>query len=176
MALSVVYADRTGHVLGALALTGASAPTDVAALVGPELPIRVSLGANRTAILPVDARELAAAAVDDEPGALAEPLAFGVERGSDKEPKPTLLSLPQWTDGLALKPDDLTITLPLPTTASAPVVVLVADDQDTHVLVGEIPGGRTQVKLPVALTAGTTYGLLVLVAGWAGRLERVKVA
>ncbi|MFD0654406.1 hypothetical protein ACFQ2Y_43910 [Streptomyces malaysiensis subsp. malaysiensis] len=42
MALSVVYAVDTGHVVGALALTGADAPADVAALVGRALPLRVS--------------------------------------------------------------------------------------------------------------------------------------
>lgn len=176
MALSVVYAVRTGHVLGALALTGASAPTDAAALVGPALPLRVSLGADGTATLPVDVRELAVAAVDDEPGALAEPLAFGVELDSEDKPKPKLLHLPSWTGGLRLTTDDLTVTVPLATTATTPVVALVSDNQATHVLAGEIPAERNEVKLPVTLAGDTTYGVLVLVGGWTGRLEKVEVA
>jgi hypothetical protein len=174
MALSVVYAVDTGHVLGAVALTGASAPTDVAALVGSELPLRVSLGAVGTATLPVDARELAVAAVDDEPGALAQPLAFAVELGSDEKPKPKLLHLPSLTDDLKLETGGLTIKAPLPATATTRVVALVADNQVTHVLAGEIPAGRNDVTLPVTLVKNTAYGVLVLVAGWAGRLERVK--
>lgn len=176
MALTVVYAVDTGHVLGALALTGASAPTDAAALVGPELPLRVSLGAAGTATLPVDARDLAVAAVDDEPGALAEPLAFAVEFGSDKKPKPKLLHLPSWTGGLQPTTDDLTVTVPLPATAPTRVIALIADNQVTHLLAGEIPADRNEVKLPVTLAGDTAYGVLVLVAGWAGLLERVDVA
>lgn len=178
MALSVVYAVDTDHVLGALALTGASAaPADAAALVGPALPLRVSLGAGRAATLPVDARDLAVAAVDDEPGALGEPLAFGIERASDgsSEPKPKLLRLPSWTDGLQLTANDLTVTLPLPATTTARVVALVSDDQATHVLAGEIPAERNEVKLPVSLAGDTAYGVLVLVSGWAGRLEKMEV-
>ncbi|AQW48321.1 hypothetical protein ACIQPP_49555 [Streptomyces violaceusniger] len=53
LALSVVYLADTGHVVGALALTGAGAgaPPDAAALVGPALPMRVLLGGGRTATL-----------------------------------------------------------------------------------------------------------------------------
>ncbi|MFD7710044.1 hypothetical protein ACFV6E_24735 [Streptomyces sp. NPDC059785] len=181
MALSVVYAVDTDHVLGALTLTGASAPTTAAALVGPALPLRVSLGTGRTATLPVDARELAVAPVDDEPGALGEPLAYAIERGTSDDgtqakPKPRLLHLPSWTGGLDLTTDDLTVTVPLPTTTTARVVALISDDQATHVLAGEIPADRNTVKLPVSLAGDTTYGVLVLVSGWAGRLEKAAVA
>ncbi|MGW7253701.1 hypothetical protein [Streptomyces sp. NPDC054834] len=176
MALSVAYALDTGHVVGALALTGGTAPADPAALVGRALPFRVSLGAHGTATLPFDARNLAVAAVDDEPGVLAEPLAYGVDRGSDGKPKPTLLRLPSLTDaGLALAKDGLTVTVPHAPTGTVNVVALVADDQDTHVLAGEIPAQQTEVKLSVNLAAATSYGVLVLVGGWAGRLERKDV-
>ncbi|MFF4399607.1 hypothetical protein [Streptomyces sp. NPDC001480] len=173
MALSVVYAPATGHVLGALALTGGTAPADPAALVGRALPFRVSLGAHGTATLPFDARNLAVAAVDDEPGVLAEPLAYGVDRGSDGKPKPTLLRLPPLADTcLVLAKDGLTVTVRHAPTATVTVVALVADDQDTHVLAGEIPAQQIQATLPVTLAATASYGVLVLVAGWAGRLER----
>ncbi|WP_221352080.1 hypothetical protein [Streptomyces beigongshangae] len=177
MTLCVVYAPDTGHVLGALALTGAEAPaTDPAALVGPVLPLRVLLGAGRTATLPVDARNLAVAAVDAEPGAFDEPSAFAVEQGSGSGsgPKPALLRLQAWKDGILLTAKDLTVTLPAPVPSTARLTALVCDDQVTHVLAGEIPAGRNEVKLPVTLDKDTPYGVLVLVSGWAGRLEKVR--
>lgn len=169
MALSVVYAVDTGHVVGALALTGASAPADVAALLGRALPLRVSLGGGRVATLPLSARELAVAAVDDEPAALAEPLAFGVEVTPEGKPKPALVRLASWTDGIALAKDGLTVTVKVAAARPTPVVALVSDEQDTHVLAGEIPAQQTQVKLPVTLVGGSVHGVLVLVTGWADR-------
>ncbi|NUH38063.1 hypothetical protein HUF15_15020 [Streptomyces samsunensis] len=174
MALSVVYAVDTGHVVGALALTGADAPADVAALVGRALPLRVSLGEGRTATLPLNARDLAVAAVDDEPAALADPLAFGVELTAEGKPKPALVRLPSWTEGIALATDGLTVTVKVAVARTTPVVVLVSDEQDTHVLTGEIPAQQTQVKLPVTLVADSVHGVLVLVAGWAGSLGKEK--
>ncbi|MET7762846.1 hypothetical protein [Streptomyces sp. NPDC005336] len=175
MALSVVYAVDTGHVVGALALTGASAPADVAALLGRALPLRVSLGGGRVATLPLSARELAVAAVDDEPAALAEPLAFGVEVTPEGKPKPALVRLASWTDGIALAKDGLTVTVKVAAARPTPVVALVSDEQDTHVLAGEIPAQQTQVKLPVTLVGGSVHGVLVLVTGWAGHLEKAGV-
>lgn len=176
MTLSVVYARDTGHVLGALALTGAAAPTDAAALVGPALPLRVLLGEGRTVTLPLDARDLAVTTVDAEPGALDEPMAFAVEGGSagGSEPKPALLRLPAWKDGIRLTTKDLTVTLPVPTPVSVRLTALISDDRVTHVLAGEIPADRTEVKLPVTLAGDTPYGVLLLVSGWAGRLEKAK--
>ncbi|MFI9586799.1 hypothetical protein ACIHCQ_34345 [Streptomyces sp. NPDC052236] len=184
MALSVVYATDTGHVVGALALTGASARPggasavpEVASLVGLALPLRVSLGAGRTATVPLNARELAVAAADDEPGALADPLAYGVEMTAEPtpKPKPTLLRLATWKDGLKLAADGLTITVPVATNRLLKVVALISDEQDTHVLAGEIVAGATEVTLPVTLAAASEHGVLVLVGGWAGRLEKAKV-
>ncbi|MFI1018324.1 hypothetical protein [Streptomyces sp. NPDC020965] len=175
MSLSAVYVADTGHVVGALTLTGADASTDVAALVGRALPVRVSLGAGRTVSLPLPDRRLAVVAADDEPGALAEPLAFGVEVTPDSKPKPTLVRLKSWVKGLSLAKDGLTVTLPFATDRVTPVVALISDDQDTHVLAGVIASGGTQVTLPVTLSAGDEHGLLVLVAGWAGRLTKEAV-
>ncbi|MCG0288580.1 hypothetical protein [Streptomyces sp. PSAA01] len=178
MALTVVYAADTGHVVGALALTGTAPGTpaaDVAALVGRELPMHVSLGEGHTAALPLSARELAVAAVDDEPDALGEPLAFGVDVTADDKPKPALVRLASWTEGIALATDGLTITVKVPTARATPVVALISDEQNTHVLAGEIPAQQTQVKLPVTLVGGSVHGVLVLVSGWAGRLGTEKV-
>ncbi|GAA1140991.1 MULTISPECIES: hypothetical protein [Streptomyces violaceusniger group] len=175
MALSVVYAHDTGHVVGALALTGAAAPADVASLVGRALPLRVSLGEGRVATLPLNARDLDVAAVDDEPGVLAEPLAHGVELTAEGKPKPGLVRLASWTEGIALATDGVTVTVKVASARATPVVALVSDEQDTHVLTGEIPAQQTQVKLPVTLVAGSVHGVLVLAVGWAGRLERLGV-
>lgn len=175
MALSVVYALDTGHVVGALALTGAGAPDEVAALVGRALPLRVSLDGGRVAALPLSARDLAVAAVDDEPAALAEPLAFGVEMTPEGKPKPALVRLASWTEGIALATDGLTVTVKVAVARPTPVVALISDEQDTHVLAGEIPAQQTQVKLPVTLVADSVHGVLVLAAGWAGHLGKVRV-
>ncbi|ADI03610.1 hypothetical protein SBI_00489 [Streptomyces bingchenggensis BCW-1] len=175
MALSVVYAVDTGHVVGALALTGAGAPPDVAALVGRALPLRVSLGTGRIATLPLSARDLAVASVDDEPAALAVPLDFGVEVTSDGKPKPALVRLASWTDGIALTEDGLTVTVKVAVARPTPVLALVSDEQDTHVLAGEIPAQQTQAKLPVTLVKGSVHGVLVLATGWAGHLEKAAV-
>ncbi|MGW2326799.1 hypothetical protein ACWC5C_13655 [Streptomyces sp. NPDC001700] len=177
MALTVVYAADTGHVVGALALTGTAtaALPEAADLVGAGLPLRVALGDGRIATLPLSARELAVAAVDDEPGALAEPLAFGVEVTTDGKPKPALVRLASWPDDIALATDGLTLTVKVAVARPTPVVALVSDEQNTHVLAGEIPAQQTQVKLPVTLVAGDVHGVLVLAAGWAGHLTMEKV-
>jgi hypothetical protein len=175
MALHVVYALGTGHVMGALAQTGADAPADAAALVGRALPLRVSLGDGRIATLPLSAGKLGVAAVDDEPGALADPLAFGVELTSEDKPKPELVRLAGWDDGIALAKDGITITVQVPANRTTPVVALISDEQDTHVLAGEIPAQQTQVKLPATLVAGSEHGVLVLAAGWTGHLGMEKV-
>ncbi|WP_050800209.1 hypothetical protein [Streptomyces himastatinicus] len=182
MALTVVYAADTGHVVGALALTGAStgvgsgAPPEVADLVGSALPLRVSLGDGRMATLPLSARELAVASVDDEPAALAEPLAFGVEVTTDGKPKPALVRLASWPDNIALATDGLTLTVKVavarPDARGRPGV---PTSKNTHVLAGEIPAQQTQVTLPVTLVAGSEHGVLVLAAGWAGQLRTEKV-
>ncbi|RNG19624.1 hypothetical protein [Streptomyces botrytidirepellens] len=175
MALHVVYALGTGHVVGSLAQTGADAPADAAALVGRALPLRVSLGDGRIATLPLSAGKLGVAAVDDEPGALADPLAFGVELTSEDKPKPELVRLAGWDDDVVLAKDGITIKVQVPANRTTPVVALISDEQDTHVLTGEIPAQQTQVKLPVTLTPGSEHGVLVLAAGWAGHLGMEKV-
>ncbi|MFF8958582.1 hypothetical protein [Streptomyces sp. NPDC014894] len=175
MTLSAVYVADTGHVVGALSLTGADAPADVAALVGGALPVRVSLGGGRTVTLSLPARRLAVLAADDEPGVLADPLAHGVDRPAEGAPRPALLRLASWSEGVSLAGDGLTVTLPLAVNRAAPVVALISDGQDTRLLAGEIPEGAAGVTLPVTLPPGSEHGVLVLVTGWAGRLLRTAV-
>ncbi|GHH66637.1 hypothetical protein GCM10017673_12520 [Streptosporangium violaceochromogenes] len=174
MALSVVYVAGTGHVAGALALTGANAPGDVTSAVGAELPLRVSLGEGRTGVLSLKHGRLALAPADDEPDVFGDPLAFGVEQAPGGRPKPVLVRLAPWTTPLGLTTDRLTITLPVAATRLTPVLALISDGQETHTSAGEIPAGGNRAELQVALTAGT-HGVLALVTGYAGRLEAVKV-
>lgn len=174
MSLSVVYVADTGHVAGALALTGANAPGDVTSAVGAELPLRVPLGEGGIAVLFLQHGRLALAPADDEPGVFGDPLAFGVEPAPGGRPKPALARLAPWTIPLGLTTDKLTITLPAGVTRLTPVLALISDGQETHTSAGEIPVGGNRAELQMALTAGT-YGVLVLVAGYAGRLEAVKV-
>lgn len=174
MGLSVVYVSETGHVVGALGLTGGSAAADVASLVGASLPMRVELDAGEIAVLPLKDKTLGVAAADDEPGVFADPLAFGAELVEDQPPKPTLVRLAAWSDGLTLDGQGLTIEVPVAGNASATKVnALVSEGQDTLVLAGVIPAGAKKITLPVTVSAGR-HGVLVLVAGWAGRLEALS--
>ncbi len=117
-------------------------------------------------------RRLAVAAVDDEPAVFAEPLAFGVDTGQDGKPRPALAQLAPWSTTLEITAGKLVLTLPASVTRLTPVLALISDGQQAHVLVGEVPAGGAQAELPVALDTGE-HGALVLVAGYAGRLQEV---
>lgn len=172
MSLSVVYAVDTGHVLGALTLTGANPAAEVGLLVGAALPLRVTaLLSGKTMDLPVAARRLEVAAVDDEPGAFATPLSFGVELNALGLPKPALAQLAPWSEPLTLTKDKLTITLPVIVSRVTPVLALVSGEAEPHVFTGEIPAQQQTLQFQVELENGDEHGVLVLVAGQAGRLE-----
>jgi hypothetical protein len=173
--LTAVYVTGTGHVVGALALNGADASTDVATLVGRALPLRVFPGGGATASLPLPARSLGAVAAAGDAGALDDPLAYGVESAPDGTPRPALVRLAPWAGGLDLTGEGLTVTLPLAASRATPVVAFVSDEAETHVLTGGIPAGRTAVTLPVTLAPQSRHGLLVLATGWAGRLTGATV-
>jgi hypothetical protein len=173
MSISVVYSASTGHVMGALAVTGGTPSADVALLVGDSLPLRISLPTGEVAVLSLTDRQLGAGVVDDEPGVFVNSLAFGVTLEEDK-PKPTLAQLATWDTDLELTAQGLTIKVPVPNASRAtPVLALISDGPATHVLVNEIPAGKTDVTIPVTVGSGE-HGLLVLVEGWAGRLEPVS--
>lgn len=174
MSLSVVYVADTGHVAGALARTGADTSPDVRSLVGAELPLRVSLGGGQIAVLPLRDRRLAVAAADDEPAVFGDPLAFGVEQSPGGKPKPALVRLAPWATALELTAGELTLTLPAKATRLTPVLALISDGRETHAVAGEIAVSGDKAQLQVALTPGT-HGVLILVAGYAGRLEAVEV-
>jgi hypothetical protein len=175
--LSVVYVPDTGHVVGALGVTGEAAPDDVGALVGPALPLRVPLGGDETAVLTLRDRQLAAFAADDEPGVFADPLAFGVDQVENQDQtvtvKPGLLRLASWTTTLEFDANGLAVEVPVAhPTKDLPVVALVSDGAETRVLAAEIDAGARNVTLAVTVDDGP-HAVLVLVAGWAGRLESV---
>ncbi|GAA4474488.1 hypothetical protein [Phytohabitans houttuyneae] len=164
MSLTVAYAKETGHVLGALAVSGPVAAGD---LYGAGIPLWVPLPGGGTASLTVPAARLGVAAVDDEPGALAAPRDWGVEAG-----RTALRPLAPWTGGITAAADGLTVTVSRAVPAAAAVLVVVAGGPP---LAGQIAEGERETTLGVRLAPGD-HGVLVLVSGWVGRLERVSLA
>jgi hypothetical protein len=180
MTLSVVYVPDTGHVVAALAVTGGQAPDDVSTLVGPAIPLRVTVDGGETAELTLLAGKLAGLAADDEPGVFGDPLAFGVDQvvTADQQviPRPTLLSLDPLTDAPTLDATGLTVTVPrIDPVNDAAVLVLISDGPDTRTVPWLLPKGDKTVTIPVTVDDGE-HGVLVLVAGWAGTLQAVSKA
>lgn len=178
MTLSVVYVPDTGHVVAALAVTGGQAPDDVAALVGPALPLRVTVDDGETVALQLLKGKLSGLAADDEPGVFADPLAFGVDQVTTADqqvvPKPTLLRLDPLTDEPALDANGLTVTVPrVDLAADRAVLVLISDGPGTQVVPWLLRKGEKTTTVPVSVDDGA-HGVLVLVAGWAGVLQAVS--
>lgn len=169
MSLYVVYSKRTGHVLGAVNAIGATPPQDANALVGDALPLRVTVG-DETAVLSLPAADLAVHEADDEPAVFANPLHFGVELAPD--PKPALVHLAEWSEGLAFTQHTLLITVPSEGEAN---VLVLFDGPDSHPVPGKMAAGEDTAEVPVTVSAGQ-HGALILVAGWQGRLEEVTKA
>ena len=181
MTLFVVYAPETGHVVGAVDTLGAPPlpPPDAAGTVDPSpfvgaaLPLRVSVDAGERAIVSVPARELAAHGPDDEPAVLGDPFAFGVEQVDGRPPKPALVRLRTWSSGVSFTSEGLSVTVPTADQVNVThVVAFVGAGPETRTTSGDIKAGEKSVVLPIAVENGT-HGVLVLVAGWAGRLEAV---
>jgi hypothetical protein len=173
MSLFVVYVKETGHVVGAVTANGAAVPT-VAALAGDELPLRVSLEPGSIASLTLKAGELAVHEADDEPGVFADPLAFGVQPGEPGQPpKPALAALKKATEPLKFEVPGLTVTVGEAVGEDTPVLVLISYGQAASVLRGKIGQGLGEVLLET-LVDDDPHGVLVLVPGWAGRLEEVE--
>jgi hypothetical protein len=179
MSLFVVYVQKTGHVVGAVSATGASTPASAAALVGNALPMRVRLGGGSLVELLLPNGELLAHEADDNPEALVDPLRFGVElvpgSGTDDPPVPksALPKLNEWSGGLAFDEVGLVVTLPTPIGDKAGVFALISGEDGTHLRIGDIQAGGSKTTLPLTVAEETSRGVLVLVTGWAGRLEEV---
>lgn len=170
MSLFVVYVRKTGHVVGAVNAIGATPPADAAALVGADLPLRLSLSTGETVIIPLASDDLEKHTPDDEPAVFTDPLTYGVEPVT--EPKPALVELTPWTGGLTFGEATLTVMLPTPVSVLTEVVALVSDEQGTLTASATIQVGVRAVDLPIAVASGA-HGVLVLVAGWVGRFEEV---
>jgi hypothetical protein len=190
MSLRVVYATGTGHVLGALALKGAAGqPLTVADLVGRNLPLPVTLGDGTVAPVAMPASMLEVVAVDDQKAALVVPWAFGVDVVGGK-PRPVLTPLapaPVQDGGGPIAPVPggvtvsvaatgvMTVRLPAKAGTDLPVLAVVANATGSRApLPGTIRSGEQEVSFPMTPGPGP-YGVLVLVAGWRGWLDRVTV-
>jgi hypothetical protein len=172
MSLTVVYAKDTGHVLGALAVTGPAGPLPkIGALVGKELPVRVGLSDGTSVELAIPASQLSVAAVDDLSDALVRPINFGVVPGPDQTPRSALLRL---ADGLSVTLGAKGVTVAVAGNTSVELPVLVAikvDDGQVRIEPGRIGSGTDHTIVGVNLTTGKEYGVLALVQGSVGWLE-----
>lgn len=173
MSLFVVYVKKTGHVVGAVQAIGAALPT-VAEVAGDALPVRVSLLPEEVATLTLDAGELGVQEADDEPGVFLDPLAFGVEPVlPGQPPKPALVPLVESSKPLVFKDNGLRVEVDNPVGADTVVRVFISAGRATTVLPGQINKGDTSTTLPTAVD-DDPHGVLVLVPGWVGRLEKVE--
>lgn len=173
MSLFVVYVKETGHVVGAVRAIGVTVPT-VAALVGDGLPLRVSLGPGEIASLVLKPGDLAVHEADDEPGVFLDPLGFGVELGQDDQPpKPALVPLQRSSKPLVFDGIGLRVEVDNPVGENTVVRVLISYGQTTTLLVGQINKDGKDTTLPTPVD-DDPHGVLVLIPGWAGRLEKVE--
>lgn len=173
MGLFVVYVKKTGHVVGAVQAIGAALPT-VAEVAGDALPVRVSLLPEEVATLTLDAGELGVQEADDEPGVFLDPLAFGVEPVPPGQPaKPALVPLVKSSKPLVYQGNGLRVEVDNPVGADTVVRVFISAGRATTVLPGQINKGDTFTTLPTAVD-DDPHGVLVLVPGWVGRLEKVE--
>ncbi|MFD5095647.1 hypothetical protein ACFWMR_33950 [Amycolatopsis thailandensis] len=172
MSVFAVYESSTGNVVGAAKAIGVAVPT-AQALVGDALPVRLSLGTGEVVTLSLRGRELAVHEADDQPEVFVEPLAYGVTRVQGQPPKPALAKLPVLPESPTFDAVGLLVKLPKNPPQDTTVFALVSEGEETLPLAGTITKDTDHVSLPVTVTAGA-HAVLLLVAGWAGRLEEVK--
>jgi hypothetical protein len=161
-----VFAADTGHVLGAVTVNGGPdrAPA-VVDLVGDELPLRATLPDGNLVEVPVRASRLNAAAIEDAPGDLfVTPLSFAVATGK-------ALNQPAPAPDVSFNGKTLTVTLQPAPAAATTALVLVSGDRGFQ---QPVAAGAATVKIAVSLATGE-YGVLVLVPGFAARLDRFTV-
>ncbi|PPK67141.1 hypothetical protein V5P93_003478 [Actinokineospora auranticolor] len=172
MSLYVAYVRATGHVVGAVGAVGATPSADVAALVGSELGLRVSLSPTEVVELTLDAKDMDSHTVDDEPKVFDDPLVYAVEQVPNADPKPALARLRTGVT-VAFTADRLVVTVPVadPVKAIAVVALVSGDSILQH---STIPAGKTSADFAATVPSGQSRGVLALVAGWAGVLEAVK--
>jgi hypothetical protein len=166
MSVFAVYESSTGVVVGAVKAIDIPVPA-VDALVGAALPVRVG-----EATLSLPGRELAVHEADDQPEVFTDPLAYGVTAVPDQPPKPALTKLPV-LDAPTFDGAGLLVKLPGNPAQDTAVFALVSEGPGTLPLTGTITKDTDHVSMPVTVSAGT-HAVLLLVAGWAGRLEEVE--
>jgi hypothetical protein len=171
MTLYVVYVPATGHVVGAVNVTGAVPPANVGELVGSALPMRISVDGEEVT-LPLQANQLALLKADDEPEVFADPTAFGVVQVQGAAPKPTLVRLFSWDEELTLTTDTLFVTVKSANAENTPVLALISEGREVQVVAKPMRAGEDTVELPVTVSEGP-HGVLVLVAGWTGAFRTV---
>lgn len=172
MSVFVVYEKSTGTVVGAVRAVGATLPA-AADLVGDALPLRVLLDASSRVTLSMAVADLAVHEADDEPAVFATPLGFGVAQTPNQQLKPALTRLTVLDETLVFDAIGLVVELPGPAPADTAVFALVSEGQQTQRVDSVIKKGDPRVSVPVTVTPGK-HGVLVLVAGWAGRLVEVE--
>lgn len=173
MSLFVVYVKETGHVVGAIRAIGVTAPT-VAALVGDGLPLRVLLDVGKIATLVLKPADLAVHEADDVPDVFLNPLAYGVEQVQDDQPpKPALVLLSKSNQPLKFENPGLTVAVDTPVNENTAVRVLISYGEATNLLRGQINKDDKNTTLSTAVD-DDPHGVLVLIPGWAGRLEKVE--
>ncbi|WP_290061266.1 hypothetical protein [Amycolatopsis solani] len=171
MSVFAVYESSTGTVVGAVKAIGTPVPA-AAALVGDALPVRLSLQSGEVVTLALAGRELAVHEADDQPAVFVEPLAYGVTLVSGQPVKPALAKLADLPDAPVFDPTGLLVKLPGPATEDTAVFALVSEGPDTLPVTGKVKKDADHVSLPLTVGAGA-HAVLLLVAGWAGRLEEV---
>ncbi|WP_370961954.1 hypothetical protein [Amycolatopsis sp. cg9] len=170
MSVFAVYESSTGNVVGAVKAIGTPLPA-AADVVGAALPVRLSLGSGEVVTLSLAGRELAVHEADDQPAVFVEPLAYGVKRVAGQPAKPALAKLAELS-APAFDPTGLLVELPGPAAEDTAVFALVSEGPDTLPVTGKVEKDADHVSLPVTVSAGA-HAVLLLVAGWAGRLEEI---
>ena len=173
--MTVYFASRTGHVLGAVTQAAGAIPTvprapsleDVlvrGGFDGPEPRIGISVGPLFPGFL-VPASELSTLVLAPELSVFAAPLRFQALTQADLVQRLTLtvvrLDLEKSTSDI-----QVTVTLAAPVTQPEPVTVLISDGTLTapRILIGSIVSGSSAILTLQSLPDGT-YNLLALVRG-----------
>jgi len=181
MTLFVMYVPETGHVVGAVNANGVTPRTipnpangssvDPAWLVGTALPMRVAVGPGEFAAVSLPAGELKVHTPDDQSDVFTNPLRYAVELAGTT-PQPALVRLPLWSGGLEFVATGLRVEVPEPATKVTQVLAWISDGEDTLGVPWEIAVGAKETTIPMTVDSGP-HAVLVQVAGWAGRLEKV---
>lgn len=172
--MTVVAVTKTGHMLGALTGVAPAGKATVADVAGDALPVRID-----TKFFAVPAKELTVAELGFDARVFQDPHDARVVFASPPDQDASLGFLDSSAQGEVVSPltgDTLTVKTTATTgpTADTPFWVLFQGPpgEPPVVVTGEIPASKTQSRaIPHGLTSGTTYQVLVLLAGFASYLQ-----